>query len=913
MRYLGSHPIVLVCLVLSLGIFASSPLLFPTVKADGRRVRQERCSGEKRAQFVSKKGSDQLNEILSKLPLNFEKNIGQASQDIEFLSYGSGYRLMFKQKEAVLSLDNATGSTVLSMKIKRSNPHSSVIGLDQLEGRTNYLRGRNRTDWKVGASNYRKVKYKQIYKGIDLVYYGNQNQLEYDFIVSPGTDPNLIRIEFEGAEKLTVDERGDLVIKTSAGLIRHHKPEVYQMVAGRRESVAGSYLIRGDEVSFDIGRYNRNSELVIDPFYSFGTYLAGNGNDSAQSIAVDSTGHIYITGETRSTNFPRVPGSYKTVPGEKSDIFVSKMSPDGTSLVYSTYLGGSADDSGFGLAVDSAGNAYVTGETQSSDFPVTPNAFQKAFSTGNCGSGENPLPCSDAFVTKLSASGSALIYSTFIGSRESDRARAIDVDADGNAYITGTTSSQDFPVTAGAYQSTSGGGFDLFVTKLSQSGSALTYSTVFGGGEFDSAYAIAVDPAGSASVAGETQSIDFPAVSGIQGRQSGKGDAFITRVNPQGSAITFSTYLGGSNLDAARAIALNDDDIYVAGGTQSSDFLVTPGALQTSFKGGTPMGGDAFVVRVNPSIGLIYSTYLGGSRADSYRLMGLAVDGCGNAYIAGQTSSEDFPTTTNGRERKFGGGNDDSYLSIIGPAGNQLIYSTFIGGNSSDDATAVAIDSFGNAYVAGGTFSDNFPTTPNVYQPNSQNIDPTRKHNDGFVVRLTSLTSPYNFTINLNQGWNLISMPLQPVSTNIIAVLAGIKGKYTGVWTLRDDRSTYKGYFPSTNTPDELFTMEAGTGYWVYMRVPARLCITGTLPGATAIELLPGWNIVGFNGTAAVPTSRALTSVAGKITGIWGWNSAANKFQANLESRPNVTEVPIMEPGKGYLIYAKERVTWILP
>jgi Beta-propeller repeat len=422
-----------------------------------------------------------------KLPLSFEANQGQTDARVKFLSRGAGYALFLTSDEAVFSLrgnkakDDASGvgrqsppspaipatSAVLRMKLVKANRAAKVTGTDELPGTNNYFIGNDPKKWSSNVAQYAKVKYEGVYPGIDLVYYGNQRQLEYDFVVAPGADPRRIRLKLHGAGKLRIDKKGDLLLAAEGGQVRLQKPQVYQQVGGTRKAVEGGYWMAGaNTIGFRVADYDHSRPLVIDPVLVYSTYLGGSANDFAQCIAVDSAGNAYVAGFTYSADFPTVNAISSYGGGTWDEVFVTKINASGTALVYSTYLGGIYQDYAGGIAVDSAGNAYVTGAatpadaTTPADFP-TVNAIQSSFGGGD----------SDAFVAKINASGTALVYSTYLGGSGHDQGYGIAVDSAGNAYVAGQTYSADFP-TVNAIQSSSGGGpYDAFVSKIGSIGS----------------------------------------------------------------------------------------------------------------------------------------------------------------------------------------------------------------------------------------------------------------------------------------------------------------------------------------------------------------------------------------------------------------------------------------------------------
>jgi hypothetical protein len=672
----------------------------------------------------------ELSKSYGRLPLQFEANQGQTDRQVRFLARGAGYSLYLTAGEAVLVLakpnpdakyDAKTHAkpTVLRMSLVNAAPAPRVSGLEELPGKANYFIGQDPAKWRTNVPTYAKVHYGEVYPGIDLVYYGNQRQLEYDFVVAPGADPKKIVLGFKGAERLEIDAQGDLVLHAARGDVRLRKPVIYQEIDGTRRDIEGGYVPRGvKQIGFNVAAYDRSRPLVIDPVLAYSTYLGGSGGDSGIRIALDAGGNAYVTGNTMSIDFPTTPGAFQlTFRGGGiffgGDAFVTKLDPTGSTLVYSTFLGGSGFDRGYGIVVDADGHAYVTGYTASVDFPTTVGALQ----TTSGGS-------SDAFITKLNPTGSALVYSTYLGGSGGDASYGgIAVDAAGNAYVAGTTESLNFPTTPGAFQLARGCcGGDAFVAKLNPTGSGLVYSTYLGGGNSDGANGIAVDAAGNAYVAGATLSINFPSTAGAFQPICGGGgawDAFVTKLNPTGSALVYSTFLGGGRSDGAGGIAVDaDGNAYVTGSTDSSNFPTTAGAFQTTFVerylGGGHFANDAFVTKLNPTgSALVYSTYLGGGGSDLG--LGIAVDAAGNAHVTGYTDSIDFPTTAGAFQTTLGG-SLDAFVTKLNPTGSALAYSTYLGGSGYDYGSGVAVDTAGNAYAIGETASSNFPTTAGAFQ-----------------------------------------------------------------------------------------------------------------------------------------------------------------------------------------------------
>ena len=746
-----------------------------------------------------------LAAVYARVPLSFEANHGQAEPKVKFLARGRGYTLLLTPTEAVLSLrdpgvrerksrnperaathdagQSVDGLALVHMKLAGGNPTPEVLAQDRQPGIANYFIGNDPTRWHTKIPTYAKVWYRNVYPGVDLVYYGKQGELEYDFVVQPGANPKAIALEIETGNskfetrqpriknlKSKIDANGNLVIQTDAGEVRFNKPTVYQPTERSQSSVvssqlksatdnprttgpanslftihnsqllAGRYVLTADNrIHFEIPSYDKTEPLIIDPALSYSTYLGGPNLDQANAIAVDGAGDAYVAGFA-SSSFPTTLGPAY---GGGFDAFVTKLNASG-SVVYATYLGGESTDHVLGIAVDAAGSAYVTGQTYSSAFPTTAGAYQPVYHG-----------FSDAFVTKLSPDGSSLAYSTYIGGSGIDEGRAIAVDPLGNAYIAGKTYSTDFPAFPflTPLQGANKGNGDAFVAELNASGSSLVYSTYLGGSDADQANGIAVDALGNASVTGSTSSSDFPVLNaplGVCGSCASKiNDAFVTEIGVNGSTLVYSTFLGGSDDDQGTAIALDTTgNAYVTGSTFSSGptntcptctpFPTTPGAFQTSLVG----GGSAFVAKISAGGGglsLLYSTYLG---ADNYTYgQGIAVL-LGNAYVTGVTGANTFPAASPIQATKAGF--PDAFLTQLDPTGTSLSFSTYLGGSSLDEANGIALDPLANAYVTGDTNSTNFPAM-NASQGTYGGGDA-----DAFVAKVlfpatVTLSGPLNF------------------------------------------------------------------------------------------------------------------------------------------------------------------------
>lgn len=670
------------------------------------------------------------SQMLDRLPLRFERNAGQVDARVRYYSRTPGYTLFLADREAVVLLPEGGA---LHMSLAGASRRQRVEPEEALPSRSAYFTGNDPSRWRRPVEHYGRVRYREVYRGIDLIYYGTGRQLEYDFVVAPGADLGAIRVKFSG--EVSLNQEGDLVLKAGGAELRQPKPQVYQQAGGRRVAVEGRYQLRGDgEIGFAVGPYDRGQTLIIDPVLVYSSFVGGGLVDEAGALAVDRAGNLWVAGITTSVNFPTAGEPLKSAAAGSQDVFLAKIDPSkagADSLVYATYFGGSGSETVRDITVDVLGNVYLTGFTDSTDFPLAGSGPQ----TEN-GGGQ------DIFVSKFETAGKTtpeLVFSTYLGGNSFDIANAIAVDSSFRIYIAGYSASEKYP-TAGSPPQTSGqAGWDAVISVLDPSkgaSEALVFSTYYGGSSTDIATGIAVDGAGKIYVTGYTFSTNFPlSDKPYQSESNHGGDAFLVKLDPskQGfDTIAYATYLGGSGYDVANRILLEPGGaIWLAGLTLSKDLPMAGDAPQTANAGEA----DAFVARMDlslePSKQLTYSSYLGGRGTEV--AYGLARDAAGRVYVAGYTISPDFPVKASALQEKFGGGGADGFLAVLdpsAPAGEALVYATYLGGGGTDVIYRVAVDSAGDIAVAGLTQSRAFP----VSDTPSQNV--INGLSDGFVTKL---------------------------------------------------------------------------------------------------------------------------------------------------------------------------------
>jgi hypothetical protein len=846
------------------------------------------------------------------LPLSFESNQGQTNAKVRFLSRSAETTLFLTPTEAVFTMPlhrsagrgeqntqaaEPTSRLALRMQMVGADAGAGAVQQDPQAGRVNYFIGKDPGKWHTGVPTFGRVGFHQVYPGVDVVYYGNEQRLEYDFVVAPHADSKQIRLHFGGAQSVRVDGNGDLLVRTQNRELQWKSPTVYQQQGASRQKVTARFQLKRlpngqADVTFALGHYDADRALVIDPVLLYATFLGGASGSSGTRITADAAGNAYITGRADAGDFPVTPGAYETA-RPFSSAFVTKLNPTGSALVYSTFLGGNTSGGEFsaGIAVDDLGNAYITGTTASADYPTTPGAFQTTRPNQGAGTG---------FVTKLNPTGTGLVYSTYLGGSVTEKANAIALDKDGNAYITGQAYSLNFPTTPGSFQPAKAANPfgvaspNAFVSKLNSTGSALVYSTYLAGTgtqfSADLGVGIAVDADGNAYVTGHTSSQDFPTTPGAYQTTNTtvntlKYIGFVTKFNPTGSALVYSTLLGGTlkNYDSPTGIALDSSgSAYVTGFSYNSDFPVTPGAFQTAR---LTQDATGFVTKFNATgTALVYSTFLGGSGRESAQ--SIAVDAKGNVAVAGQTFSSNFPTTQGvfqRNNRSTSGGN--GFVTELNTGGSALLYSTYLGGSTADNITAVAFGGNGSLFVTGETSSIDLPTTPGAYQTTKT---PVSGFYDAFVARLSPIPTFPDFN---NDG--LSDLLIQNASTGAIAS-----------WFMQGSRWTGGAFF-SLTPPTEYalvgigdFSRNGVNQLVLQSRVDGRLVFwntagtnNATIAGGAFVDALPysGWKVVGvgdFNGDGK--SDLLFQSQATNQVAVWFMDGALYKGGLVLPFTPPV-------------------------
>jgi len=668
------------------------------------------------------------------LPVGFAPNLGQTDPRVKFLARSGGMTLFLTSTETVF----LTTRSVVRMRLVGANAEPDVHGVDPLPGRQHSFLGRDPSRWRTDVPTYARVRYRGVYRGIDVLYYGaDGRQLEYDFVVAPGADPGVIQLAFDGVDQLRIDDRGDLVLDVGETHLRFGKPRVYQASAAGRHPVAGAWAILGaGTVGFRLGPYDSRHVLVIDPTVAVASYLGGSGTDQAFAIALAPDGSVFVTGNTTSVNFPATAGSFQPSAPGAVDAFVVKLDNTLSTVAYSTFIGGTGDDAGRGIAVDAVGNAYVTGFTTSADFPTTPGAVQPARPPGQAAG------VADAFVVKLNPQGSALVYGTYLGGTDSDIGLAIAVDPAGNAFVTGGTFSANFPTSFAAAQPTIGGDRDAFVTSLDPTGTVLRYSTFLGGTGADVGNAITVDRSDAVYVTGSTTCApapcavltDFPTTPGVvsplrpAGQAAGVTDVFVTKLSSAGLRV-YSTFVGGTGADEGLGIVVDQSgDAIVTGATASTNFPVS--ASSPAFTGAL----QAFLTKLDPTATSLLFSRPVPTTSPLAAGLGIGQDNAGRLYVGGS-------------EVRGGAAQTDAFIIEFSPAGTSPTNEVFVGGSGDDLAFGIAVDPRGgNVYLAGQTTSAAGFSTRGAFQPVFGGGV------DGFVVQVTGFNPGLSDESGSNSG-----------------------------------------------------------------------------------------------------------------------------------------------------------------
>ena len=682
------------------------------------------------------------------MPFSFVENRGQAAPDVRYIGNGPQFKAWFL--DGAVTLQQGQATTRMRFEGGASHPHTGTS--DPIGATANYFRGGDRSSWKTGLPMFRTIRYHGVWPGIEVRFKAENSQAKAEYVVAPGASPGQIRLRFDGDPKIQSD--GSLVVTGDSGEFREDKPFIFQEAAAGRTEVQGAFWKYPDgSIGFTVAEYDHSKPLVIDPPILFSGYFGGSSQSNITSVAVNSAYNIIVAGWTISTDLPTSGGPYASAAGGV-DAFVAGFSPAGGSLLFCTYLGGSGDDRAFGLAVDASNNSYITGWTSSANFPVF-SPYQAKLKGAR-----------DAFVTKLNPTGSALIYSTYLGGAGVDTGNAISLDATNAAVVVGDTTSTNLPVTVATFQTRLSGGQDVFIAKLTPSGAALSFLTYFGGAATDHATAVKLDSTGAICFGGSTYSANLPLVHAAQSRSGGGQDAFVAKLVPGGTSLIFSTYLGGSGgspgaPEQLNGLALSTNDyIFVAGVTSSPDFPISSVALQKTYGGGLT---DGFMARYDSLGNQSRSTFFGGSLDDS--INAIIVDFNGYIHFTGYTTSNDIPTQNPVQNANAGA--MDTFVA----KGNfsRLVYSTYLGGSGNDSANAIALDSLSNVVVAGSTSSGNFPVVGNLGATGGVISSFITKLTTNFNIAVAAgnsfyfdvwHTSGYNGTLNTSTFGNTGDIPV---------------------------------------------------------------------------------------------------------------------------------------------------------
>ena len=730
------------------------------------------------------------------LPLQFV----QSDKPGSYLARGRGYGLGVTRRGAVLTLvrggsgNQGPQAVSFGMRTVGSNPVAVVAASGKLPGTVSSFVG-DRSQWRVGMPAYATVRVGQVYPGIDLVYTGNQRQVEYDFVVEPGADPSRICLAFVGLQGSSLERDGGLRMATRLGELRKSRPTLYQVIDGKRVQVAGGFRQvpgRVGEYGFQVGSYDRSRRLVIDPVFEYATFSGAGGADVGGGIAVNAAGEAYFTGNTASGGYPVTAGAFDVTYNLNTDAFVTKLNAAGSAQVYSAFLGGAGPDDGVGITLDDTGAAYVVGRTASPNFPTNAGAVQSAFGGG----------LTDGFITKVDPSGASLAFSTFLGGSGDDGCTAIAVSPNHAPYVTGYARSNNFPVTAGAFDTSWNGHYDAFVAVLTPNGGSLVGSTFLGGSAEDSGMGIGLID-NVPIISGYTESPQFPTSQGaFQTARLGPSDAFCARFTADLTGAQYVTLVGGSGADIGAGMAINAaQEPAFTGYTESADFPVQAGSYQTTLKGVR----DAIVVQVaNNGLTLKGSSYLGGDAADE----GHAIVLDSQAYVvAGTTGSSNFPITLGAAQPAFKGGSDAFVTRMVAPC-TGVPYSTFVGGAQQDEGNGLAIDTAGAVYLSGTTLSPGFPVTIGAFQTTIGGSS------DAYVVKLKTVGAAVLIAPNAltTRPWQAVTWVVTLARESDLAPIGGatvnllLDGSSLGGVTTGADGKVALNY-----TPDDTVAIGAHT------------------------------------------------------------------------------------------------------
>jgi hypothetical protein len=668
--------------------------------------------------FMQNIVTNPFNEYKTKLPLSFIKNNGQEDSRAQFTTNHKGRRLFFSSdritsvelepmEEGLPEPDDLTGlptesetprnGVAVELSFVNASPNLTPEGVLPQPGYHHFYKGNDSSKWNNGVPHYKELRYPAVWEGVDLEISGSQDGMKMNWVLDRPDRASSVRLRWVGADSLEIDVTGNLLVHHALGTLTDLSPIAYQEIDGERKPVDCVYRLFGSfELGFELtGSYLEDIPLIIDPILTYASYLGGSLTETGRGIAVDTQGCAYVTGTTTSVDFPVTPGAFQTTYGGDTDAFVTKFASNGASLIYSTYVGGSGIEPYNFISLDTEGCAYITGRTTTTDFPITPGAFQTTSGS--------------IYVTKLAPDGSSLIYSTFLGFSGAGTGNGIAVDSQGHAYVAGYTSDLNFPVTPGAFQTTKLGVDSGFITKFSPDGGSLIYSTYLEGSGQDIINDIAVDAQDYAYVTGITSSIDFPVTPGAFQTTSTVNSAFITKLALDGGALIYSTYLSGSAVTNGQSISVDSyGNAYVTGFVNGPGFPVTPGAFQTIYPGGFQ---NTFISKLSPGgNSLIASTFLGGNSLDISR--GGTLDAQGRIYVTGSTSSPNFPLTPDVIPSQRDG-SSDIYISILSPDLTNLLVSYCLG---SGVGYSIATGPEGAVYATGQTLSTEFPATPGAFQ-----------------------------------------------------------------------------------------------------------------------------------------------------------------------------------------------------